>query len=374
MNDVALFGRLQDLGIPKQQAWDLTQKIRDRIHPIAAVAAIKAHQRQGLGVGTQAVKTTSLTLTGAKAGATVGSVIPGVGTAVGAVVGAVVGLVGSFFGPAKEGQAEVTWNDMLKNGYLYKEQGRAFDERYFGEAIKGAMDNNGNQWPCCGANGHKSPDGFYQPLAQVVVNGFLNKVVPLSATPAQVMSAVVMPWIMGGASGLMRYSAGGSTGMLNGTETQALIGAAVDRYLAGLPITRADMPSYAGQGYTQHQPALNVALQSLLAPAPTATNPSATLPTGTATVPPPIVQAATQIAPSVIPAATPTDTTAAVMTTALASDGTNMVSPAAQQLVTDVAAEGVQQTPYGPPTLGSELLLPAALIGGALLLYLVLSK
>ena len=374
MNDVQLFAGLKTLGIPEQKAWALTQKIRDRYHPIAAVAAMKAHG-VGLGAENQATKSVSLTLVGAKAGATVGSVIPVVGTAVGAVVGAVVGLVGSFFGPAKEGQSALTWDDMQKNGYLAKEQGRAFDERYFGEAMKGAMDENGNQWPCCGANGHKVPDTFYQPLAQQIVNGYLNKVVALNATPAQVMSAVVMPWLQGGASGLMKYSASGSRGMLTGATTQALIGAAVDRYLAGLPITRADMPSYAGMGYTQHQPALNVALASLLNPAPAATNVSATLPAGTTTtIPPQIVAAATPVAAVITPAATPVDTTAAVLTTAISGDGVNLVSPPAQALVADVAANGVQQTPYGPPTLGSELLVPGLIAGAALILYLVLKK
>lgn len=381
MNDVMLYGRLKLLGIPDSKAWDLTAKIRDRIHPIAAVAAIKAHNKQGLGVGVQAEKSVGLTLTGAKVGASVGSVVPVVGTAVGAVVGAVVGLVGSFFGPAKEGQSEVVWNDMLKNNYLAKEQGRSFDERYIGEAMKGAMDNNGNQWPGCGANGHKEPDCFYQPMGQQIINGYLNKVVPLNATPAQVMSAVVMPWAQSGASGLMRYSAGGSKGMLNGTETSQLLGAVTDRYLAGLPITRADMPSYANMGYTLHLPALNVALASLLNPAPAATNPSATIPAATTaaapvSVPAPIVQAATQIAPAVIPAATPVQTTAAVTTDLLSSgEGVNMVSPAAQALVSDVATEGVQQTPYGPPSALSSDLLPIALIAGAaVVLLLVLKK
>jgi hypothetical protein len=330
----------------------------------------------------QATKTVSLTLIGAKAGATVGSVFPVVGTVIGAAVGAVLGAVGSLFGPAKEGQAAETWDDMVKNAYLFKTLGRQFDERYFAEALKGMMDKGNNAWPGCGKDGYKNPDCFAGPLAQTIVKGYLNKTVPLSATTAQVYNSVVVPWLQSGAGGIFTWAPYAAENAANGNIQGSMVTALVDRYLAGLPVTRADMPEYAGQGYTDHEPALNVALAPLLqttaAPSPSPSVALAQAPA--ATVSAPIAKAATTIAAPVITAqaiptqAVPTanissvassagitpastapltpvqDSTAALLAQILANQEANMVSPPAQQLVADVAANGVQQTPYGPPS------------------------
>lgn len=391
MNDVMLYARLKQLGMPDAKAWDLTAKIRDTLHPIAAVAASKIHAAANsttLGAAAigassnQATKTISLTLVGAKAGATIGSVFPVVGTVIGAAVGAVLGAVGSLFGPAKEGQAAETWDDMVANAYLFKTLGRQFDERYFAEALKGMMDKGNNAWPGCGKDGYKNPDCFAGPLAQTIVKGYLAKTVPLSATTAQVYNSVVVPWLKAGAGGIFTWAPYAAENAANGNIQGSMVTALVDRYLAGLPVTRADMPEYAGQGYTDHEPALNVALAPLLqttaAPSPSPSVALAQAPKSTVSAP--IAKAAATVAAPVIAAAaipvqavqtanissvasssgvtpastaplTPVqDSTAALLTPMLANEGANMVSPAAQQVVADVAANGVQQTPYGPPS------------------------
>jgi hypothetical protein len=398
MNDVMLYARLKQLGMPDAKAWDLTAKIRDTLHPIAAVAANKiytaAKQQNQLGAPGAAAALQDASI-GAKAatvgvaiasgvslaatGAALGSVVPVVGTAIGAVVGL---LVGALFGPAKEGQAAETWDDMVKNAYLFKTLGRAFDERYFAEALKGMMDKGNNAWPGCGKDGYKNPDCFAGPLAQTIVKGYLAKTVPLSATTAQVYNSIVVPWLKSGAGGIFTWAPYAAENAANGNIQGLMVTALVDRYLAGLPVTRADMPEYAGQGYTDHEPTLNVALASLLqttaAPSPSPSVALAQAPT--ATVTPAVAKAATTIAAPVIAAqaipvqavttanissvATPAgvtpatvapltpvqDSTAAILTPMIANEGANMVTPAAQQLVADVAANGVQQTPYGPPT------------------------
>lgn len=474
MNDIMLYARLQGLGMSQAKAWNLAGKIRDLYHPIAAVAAAKIHAANNASGGTmgaipvtnQATKTTSLTMTGASAGATIGTAIfPGVGTAIGAAVGAIVGAIGSLFGPAKEGQAAATWDNMVSEGYLGKQPGRAFDERYYAEAMKGAMDKGNNVWPGCGKNGYKNPDCFYGPMAKVIVQGYLNKTVPLSATTADVYNDVVVPWLKGGAAGLFSWAPFAAENAANGNQQGALVEGAVDRYLGGLPITRADMTEYDDQGYTDHEPALNVALASLLqttaapstsssvtvANAPSAVVPSAiaaaaakiaapaiaakvvpvqTVATANVSVPAPatpsgyvifdptgyngtpqyikaadasaspgsavpvyvnfhgnIQQNGTVTIPggvevaepiSVIQPITPQqDTTAAVLSQVLSSEtGTNMVSPAAQQLVADVAANGVQQTDLGPPSEFDLSTVPWYVwAGGAgLALYLAMRK
>jgi hypothetical protein len=207
----------------------------------------------------QAVRSASDIQTGVGIGASVGGPW-------GAAIGAVAGAIGSLFGPAKEGQAALTWDDMVKNSYLFTTPGTGFDERYFGEALKGAMDEGNNIWPGCGSDGHKNPDCFYSVLARQIISGYQNGTVPLSTTDTNtVYNAVVVPWLASGASGMFNYP----TFTQEATQNQALlIKAAVDRYLNGLPITRANMPSYGSQmsSYAQWStPSLSSALAPMLA-------------------------------------------------------------------------------------------------------------
>lgn len=419
MNDVMLYARLQGLGMDPKKAWDLTQKIRDTFHPIAAVAAAKIHaankQSGGMGavaVTNQSTKTVSLTMTGASVGGEVGTLIfPGIGTVIGAAVGAVVGAVGSLFGPAKEGQSALTWDDVVAHGYEFSQLGRNLDERYIAEAAKGAMDKNNNIWPGCGKNGYKNPDCFYGPMAKVIVQGYLNKTVPLSASTSDVFQKVVIPWLQSGAGGTFAWAQNNVGGHVPGNPYSGqmmLIQQMVDRYLAGLPITRANMASYAGQGYTDNEPTLNVALASLLqtTSAPS-TSPSVALAQAPlVNVSTPVAAAAAKLAGSAISAGvipstgggvanissvatpngvtpasvavlTPTqDTTAALLSQILANQEANMVSPQAQQLVSDVAANGVQQTALGPPSEFdlSSVPLYVWLGGGLLAFYLMMRK
>lgn len=413
MNDVMLYAKLKQLGVPNTKAWDLTRRIRDVYHPVAAVAASRIRSSRGLGAGpigaptgNQAQRSVSLTMTGASVGATVGSIVPIVGTAIGAAVGAIVGAIGSLFGPAKEGQAAITWDNLVQSGNLQKHMGREFDQRYYAEAMKGAMDKGSNVWPGCGAVGHKNPDCFYGPLASVIASGYLNRVVPLSASTADVMRAVVNPWLQSGANGLFRWGPYAAENSANGNMQGLLVQGAVDRYLSGLPITRADMPEYLGQGYAQHQPLINTALAPLLQTTATpSTSPSVALAQApSAQVPATISQAANQLvagtpgvpalgipnaqissvatpsglSPATVAQLTPQqDTTAALLAQILANQNANMVSPQAQQLLANVAANGVQQTPYGPPVGGIDLsqwILPGAVVGGGVLLYMMLGK
>lgn len=105
MNDLMLYARLKDLGMPASQAWPLAAQIRDTLHPIAHVAAIKiANAITGKGPGQRGMRglgavsnsqgiAVGSAAAGAAAGAAYGSVVPGIGTAVGAVVGLVASML-----------------------------------------------------------------------------------------------------------------------------------------------------------------------------------------------------------------------------------------------------------------------------------------
>jgi hypothetical protein len=89
-----------------------------------------------------------------------------------------------------------------------------------------------------------------------------------------------------------------------------------------------------------------------------------------ARVPKPIADMAGQVAAEGVQQGYPADT-AALMQAMLANQGTNMVSPAAQGIVSQAAAEGVQATPAGPSAL-PVWLIPAGL--AALALPFILKK
>lgn len=400
MKDLELFGRLKLLGMPERQAWRLTARIRDEFHPVAAIAAAKLHGSgravhgrrtrplAGLegstGSGIQYAQMASkvggvaaggvASAFGLASGAAAGSVVPIVGTAIGAALGFVVG---KFFGPAKLGQASITWNDMVAHGYLQNTRGAGFDERYFAEAMKGAMDEGNNVWPQCGPDRHKNPDCFYGPLAQVIRAGYLNRVVPVTASTQQVWQSVVLPWLASGANGLVNWqNLSHEPGQPAGNTLQMmLIEGAVDRYVNGLPITRADMPEYQGQGYTDHEPSINAVLSQV---AGTATASSALATQPTAVVPANLVAQGSSLATQSIATpnapvytsstvASPQNTSASLLQSLLAQNGVAMTSPAAQGLVNQVAAQGVTQTALGPaPGSGSALpswLVPAGIAG-----------
>lgn len=342
--------------------------------------AAKRRNMAGLGIGTgtgssnQAQKTVSLASEGASIGATAGSVFPGIGTAIGAAVGAVVGAIGSLFGPAKEGMAAETWDDMVIHGYILTQRGAAFDERYFGEALKGAMDKGSNIWPGCGATGYKNPDCFYAPLAKVIAQGYLSKKVPLTATTDQVWTQVVVPWLQSGAAGLFNWAAAvaeAAAQHLPYSQQELLIKGAVDRYINGLPITRANMPAYAGAGGAStyaawSTPPITVAVASLLTPPP-------------APAPPPVLRTVQPV--SNVVAASASGPAAAVSTSATPAPNPTAPLPAIAPyqppdvIQTPIYSAPVDQTPVAQVS-ATATGIPSWLLlgGGALAVFLITRK
>jgi hypothetical protein len=67
------------------------------------------------------------------------------------------------------------------------------------------------------------------------------------------------------------------------------------------------------------------------------------------------------------------DATAGILQSLLSRQGTNMVSPESQQILSDVAAEGVEATPAGPSKLPGWV-IPAGIGVGGLLLFMAMRK
>lgn len=179
--------------------------------------------------------------------------IPVVGAIIGAIVFEAMQLLKRHVG-----KAEAAWTSPGFYASLRVHNGREYDEKQFSEAFKGMMDTGNNIVPGCGPDRHKNPDCLLGPMAQVIAQGYLKQIVPLSATTSQVFQYVVKPWLQSGAGGLVNWQT------LAGEPTQLLmLQAATDRYLAGQAMTRGDMPAYSGQGGA-HTPSLVQALQPML--------------------------------------------------------------------------------------------------------------
>lgn len=352
MKDLELYGRLKLAGVPEAKAWRMTAHIRDTIHPLAAVVHAKLNGAgesrplptlHGLGLNvSRGIQAGSM---GAKAGSFIP--IPIVGTVVGAALGF---LIGGVFGPAKLGQASVTWNDMTAHNYLSSTPPTQFDERYFGEAMKGAMDEGNNVWPQCGSDRHKDPDCFFGALAQTILAAYQSGRVPVNANDATVWSGVVLPWLQSGAGGKINWGT-----LANEPQQQLLIHAATNRYINGMPIVRGDMAAYAGQGYTTHIPSIN----SVLAQAPAVPTVSTAVATqSVAAVPANIVTQANQItaptqyaytAPAAQSSGSSGGSVESLLANYLSNQGVNPNNAQAQAITSQVAAQGVSQTAYGPP-------------------------
>ena len=154
----------------------------------------------------QSGQTGSDAIQGAEAGAAVGSVVPGVGTVIGAVVGGAIGAISSFFGPGKADPEHTTWNNVsgVYASYTPAEQQQAQQLMSQNPAqafqlLAGSMQAGDN------APGHS------EQIQQVfgtngetnMLNSTLNEVnaaitagkIQANATPQQIYSQVVAPWL-----------------------------------------------------------------------------------------------------------------------------------------------------------------------------------
>jgi hypothetical protein len=221
-------------------------------HPNSRLGALTPQQTQEAETAISIGVTTSLVLAGAAAGSIAGPI----GAAVGAVLGEIYSLT-----RAKKGKAEISWDSLVNSHDLFSMNGRDFQEYAWAEAFKGMTDENYNAFPGMGPNAHSDPDLLTKPMTQLIINAYVSKKVPLNASTQQVYNTIILPWLKSGAGGMVNWSVLGS----EATQNQALmIMSAVDRYLAGLPIVRADMIMYSSDpGYRgDSMPTLTQALMS----------------------------------------------------------------------------------------------------------------
>lgn len=163
--------------------------------PLAVYNAVKNYKSGATG---------SDTVQGAEAGAAIGSVVPVIGTAVGAIGGAIVGALSSAFGGGQTDPENANWNNFVGayNKLNPTQQGQMLSQvppsaSY--QLLAGVMDAKNN------SSGHaeeleqafgKAGEGAFMSQMSSTVNSALNSgKIPKTASPQQIYSQVVVPWL-----------------------------------------------------------------------------------------------------------------------------------------------------------------------------------
>ena len=428
MKDTELRNRLIGLGMPLAKANEVAAKIRDDIHPRAAVASLAimkvARVQPGLaGTGMQAV---SLASTGAKAGS---AILPGVGTAIGAAIGAIAGaLIHHGTKPQRTAEAIKMMQDIRSLPVDFT--GRLLTWDQFTKMVYALVLNNQNfppgfknwhTWEGSKLTDHPTSitnlANFYfanmravlqaalaaQPGAQTSVTLWkgANKSAPVTYTfvnPGVTGNAptdyarIVYPALLW--MDILRDGQQRGHESADHPDAQHVLMLATDKLLAELKpdtvsTTIANAPvamipaSLAAAGQTLAQQYIaqgsvpSVALPPV--PSPVMQNYQAIPPSyivgrqdpGTAM--PPVMlpdnTAAMPLPPTVLVPSPTQDATAGIMQNLVQQDtGANLTSPPARQLLADVAADGVEKTPNGPKAPAPGWLAPAGILTALTLL------
>jgi hypothetical protein len=422
MNDVLLYARLKDLGMPADQAWPLTAKIRDTVHPVAAVAAAKIISSIRRPPVTH-LGSVQYAEQGASVGGTIGSaIVPGIGTVIGTAVGAVIGLL-AHQGQGPQRAAMAAQLDRALSGIPSAYVGRRLPWNDAGGGLQQflqALMTSGlfMSWdpalvssPAVNGNWALTFIKAVKAVVAAIINNPVGANVSLALTdrpggndarpgnfqfvnpgigvgPDAIAANVIM-----GDNGLMywmvlRTGESVAHAMMNASNAAAekVFALMVDKTTsellpASLSVTAANAPiitappaiaQAATQIVTQVQAQGRVPILSASPNAPVAATVSAPTTVGTQYLTTEPVQVSYPSQVALTPAQ---DASAGLMQAMLAAQGANFSSQRATQLLADIAANGVQQTPLGPPPSAMpDWLLPVGLAAGAALLLVVLAR
>jgi hypothetical protein len=164
--------------------------------PLAVYSAVKNWKSGSTG---------SDTLQGAEAGAAIGSVIlPGVGTAIGAGIGAAVGAVSSAFGggqssvEALTAQAYTATFDKAtpaQKAQLAQMASPAQNVQYLQGIMDGHNSSAGHESDLQAAFGKNNVAGFTTQMTETVNSAISSGKISRNATPQQIYTSVVQPWL-----------------------------------------------------------------------------------------------------------------------------------------------------------------------------------
>jgi Glycine zipper len=423
VNDVMLYARLKDLGMPANTAWDTTAYIRDKLHPVAAVAAAKILQKtkakpsllKGLG-------STQLAMQGASAGATIGSAVPVIGTAIGAAVGAVVGaLIHQGQGAQRAAFAQSLDQALSQVPTSYVGRTLPWSSSTGGlEQFISALMTTGvyMNWdpslltnPSVNGNWSVTFVNAIKALTNAIINNPTGNTVsvPITFTPGanvgpgnftfvnpgiNVGPDAISAQIVMGPSGLMywmikhlgetdahaqanAYSPAAQKvfALMIDKATADALPASLSTSLANAPIVQVPAPVAQAAAPIVAAAVASGTVPQLQAPAGVSTPTTLQTVYGDS-VGNPIDAPINQQLPATSALTAQQLATAGLMQQLLSQGGANFTSANATQLLADIAANGVEASPQGPPITNAlpSWLLPVGLIGGGALLLVMLLK
>lgn len=431
MKDTVLEMRLRFLGMSAPRAREVTKLVRDRIHPASVIAAKALHLSAKTGLsgltcglngcgctmGTLGinVQSTTQTVSYVSMGAKIGSVVPGIGTAIGAVVGGVYAALKHILGnhDVRVAAADVNACRTMLGQYM---QAAAMAGPNGALGAQLTVDQFGKLFYCLLA-AYGSDFAYVDPrffgVFWLLADG-MAKQIAKAATSLPPGSSFALAKVSAKSDHGEVYTFGPATVTLPSVVTLQTLGALLNSLMARFcgpeggrsagdlayqnkmdPQGRKCALFWTGghaEGVQLLQDVVayeinNVAPSALINPNALNAPPGPSLVAPAITATPAVIQSATQLAvqnanAGVIPfisgtspplqALTPvTDTSAALMQQQLAAQGVNMASIPAQQLLQEIATEGVQATPAGP---GTPLTAGVSWVGAGLLVLLFLGR
>jgi hypothetical protein len=175
--------------------------------------------------------TASDALAGAETGAAVGSIIPGIGTAIGAVVGGIAGAISSLFG-----STDKTARSWTEYSYGQNRAETASNPAELMSTIGGLMRSPDTKFSgdtYFKGDGNKFTTGIAGEVASAIKSGK----VPASATPQQIFTQVVQPWLEGLPGGWLQSNPSDPNRARVANAEQNLVLDVINNYQQGKPIT-----------------------------------------------------------------------------------------------------------------------------------------
>lgn len=153
----------------------------------------------------QSGATGSDALRGAETGAAIGSVIPGVGTIVGGLVGGAIGALSSAFGGGATDPETSNWNSYIKatggatpnaaQMNTISATTQSLPPAAAFNLLTGVMDVHDNRIPIVNVFGRMGESNLLNQMTGQINNALASGQIAKNATPAQIFSQVVTPWL-----------------------------------------------------------------------------------------------------------------------------------------------------------------------------------
>lgn len=229
--------------------------------------------------GWQSGATGADALRGAQTGATIGSVVPGVGTLIGAGIGAAVGAISSAFGGGRADPETMGLNNYVpqytKNPAIAAQLNPAQNYQLLAGVFDAKDNSPGHSTALEQHYGRMGEGAFMNDVFTQVNNAIQSGRISPSATPAQIYSQVVNPYLTSRGMGIQTNgsqnfttSSGTNFGGAMQAAVQNLIGQWQSGALSGKSQigisgqTDPNMPAFAGAAI-QAQPAAQTSAQTV---------------------------------------------------------------------------------------------------------------